>query len=227
MFFPERILSIAPGDRVLEVGPGGSPHPRADVLLERLFDSQAEAEEQRGRTPGIRTDKEIVFFDGKTFPFKDKEFDYVICSHVLEHVDDVDDFVREMVRVARKGYLEYPLIYYEYLYNFSVHINLLKLNDGTLCWIRKSDTQLHSFSEVQKFFYQSLAAGNSALIDQLHEFFFEGFEWRGALETERLYDVDRFCRYDFQLPPGLGTANGNSLARKVLHMLKRFWRRHP
>ena len=48
MFFPERIRSIRNTDRVLEIGPGGSPHPRSDILLEKKFENLKEAEAQRG-----------------------------------------------------------------------------------------------------------------------------------------------------------------------------------
>ena len=71
MFFPERILSIKPGDRVLDVGPGGTPHPRADVLLERNFD-QMEAAAQRGYAAPMPTDIRTVFLTVDVFRSKTK-----------------------------------------------------------------------------------------------------------------------------------------------------------
>jgi SAM-dependent methyltransferase len=41
-------------------------------------------------------------------PFKDKEFDYVICSHVLEHVPDPFKLKAEIERVGKAGYIELP-----------------------------------------------------------------------------------------------------------------------
>ena len=41
-------------------------------------------------------------------PFKDKEFDYVILSHVLEHVPNLLEFVSELERIAKAGYIELP-----------------------------------------------------------------------------------------------------------------------
>jgi len=41
-------------------------------------------------------------------PFKDKEFDYVILSHVLEHVPNLIEFVKEVERVSKAGYIELP-----------------------------------------------------------------------------------------------------------------------
>ena len=45
---------------------------------------------------------------GKKLPFSDKEFDYVILSHVLEHVEDIVKFKSELERVAKSGYIELP-----------------------------------------------------------------------------------------------------------------------
>ena len=44
----------------------------------------------------------------KKLPFKDKEFDYVILSHVLEHVDDIQEFSKEIERISNAGYIELP-----------------------------------------------------------------------------------------------------------------------
>lgn len=34
MFFPDRITITRTNDKVLEIGSGGTPHPRSNVLLE-------------------------------------------------------------------------------------------------------------------------------------------------------------------------------------------------
>ncbi len=185
MFFPELIKSITQTDRVLEIGPGGTPYHRADILLEKRFSVPDEAVCQRGNTPELKTDKKIVFYNGTVFPFQDKEFDYVICSHVLEHVQDVELFVNELFRIAPKGYIEFPTIYYEYLYNFPVHLNLLKMTEDTLYYLPKSATSLSDFELVQTFFLESLNKGYSHLVDQLKPMMFEGFEWTKPFSVRR------------------------------------------
>jgi ubiquinone/menaquinone biosynthesis C-methylase UbiE len=52
--------------------------------------------------------KRFVKIDKKVLPFKDKEFDYVIASHVIEHVKDFEFFLKELERIADKGYIELP-----------------------------------------------------------------------------------------------------------------------
>ena len=54
--------------------------------------------------------KKFIKINEKKLPFKDKEFDFVIASHVLEHVEDPQFFIKELERVAAKGYIELPTI---------------------------------------------------------------------------------------------------------------------
>ena len=63
----------------------------------------------------------FVHADGEKLPFKDKEFDYVICNQVLEHVEHPEAFVKELCRVARRGYIETPRLLGEYLFPKKSH----------------------------------------------------------------------------------------------------------
>lgn len=184
MFFPERIRQIRKSDRVLEIGPGATPHPRSDVLLERIFD-EAEASRQRGGGFGLATSKALVFYDGERFPFDDNSFDYVICSHVIEHVEDVEAFCSEMFRVAKRGYLEYPTIYYEYIYNFSVHKQLINFKEDELLHLPKNETGLQQFQPVHDFYYRTLEIGYSDLVDDMRDIMFQGFEWSVPFKIRR------------------------------------------
>jgi FkbM family methyltransferase len=176
MFFPNRITKIQPGDRVLEIGPGGLPHPRSDVFLELALDEDSLVA-QRGNADALVTNKQVVYYDGGKFPFKDNEFDYVICSHVLEHVPRLDAFVAEMFRVARAGYVEYPTAYYEYLYNYDVHLNLLAKHGDTIRYMPKSKLPFKAFAPVQDFMRQTQSQGYFSFVDQLVDYMGEGFEW--------------------------------------------------
>jgi SAM-dependent methyltransferase len=187
--FPKRIRSISHDAKVLDIGPGNSPHPRADVLLEKRFENLEEAYQQRGKTGGLVTNKRVVYFDGVEFPFADKEFDYIICSHVLEHVPDVEQFMKEVFRVGKAGYFEFPSIYYEYLYNFNVHLQLLGYANGELRFIRKRDSQLNVFRCVQKMLYRSLEQEHVDLVNDLKHVMFIGFEWNKPFPVRKALDI--------------------------------------
>ncbi len=53
-------------------------------------------------------EKKFTQIKEKKLPFKDKEFDFVIASHVIEHVEDFEFFIKELERISSKGYIELP-----------------------------------------------------------------------------------------------------------------------
>ena len=52
--------------------------------------------------------KKFVRIKEKKLPFKDNEFDFVISSHVIEHVEDFQFFISEIERITKQGYIELP-----------------------------------------------------------------------------------------------------------------------
>jgi len=52
--------------------------------------------------------KKFIKINDKKLPFKDKEFDFVIASHVIEHIEDFEFFINELERITTKGYIELP-----------------------------------------------------------------------------------------------------------------------
>lgn len=52
---------------------------------------------------GMTRSPDIVDFDGRTIPFPDESFDEVLCTEVLEHVEDPAALIAEMRRVLRRG----------------------------------------------------------------------------------------------------------------------------
>jgi len=194
MMFPELLVSINEKDKVLEIGPGSSPFYRSDVLLEISL-TEEELARQRGFTEPLVTNKEIVYFSGKEFPFKDKEFDYVICSHVLEHIEeeDIPFFISELTRVANKGYLEFPTPYYDYLYNFDVHKTFVFFDDEVIKYSSKDNFNLKQFKPLQYFFYRTLELGEESILLTYRGYFFQGFEWFNSINYQRVVDLNELA----------------------------------
>lgn len=57
---------------------------------------------------GFYKNKKFVRIKDKRLPFIDNEFDFVISSHVIEHVEDFKFFISEIERVTAQGYIELP-----------------------------------------------------------------------------------------------------------------------
>lgn len=100
---------------VLEIGSGGNPYPRANVLL----DAHEETIE-RWFTPLVK-DRPLVLGIAERLPFKDKSFDFIIASHVLEHSTDPDSFLCEIQRVGKAGYIEAPDAFFEKIIPYTFH----------------------------------------------------------------------------------------------------------
>lgn len=132
-------LGIPPSFLVLEVGSGGNPYPRANVLL----DAYEETRERHWTT--LIHDRPTVLSFGENLPFKDKSFDYVIAAHVLEHTPYPEKFLAELQRVARAGYIETPDAFMERINPYKDHRLEVTLRDEGLvirkkpAWIYDSD----------------------------------------------------------------------------------------
>lgn len=200
MFFPKKIKSIRPRDRVLEIGPGATPHSRSNAFLEIVFDTDQLKILQRGgllKEPDFAR-RPVYYYDGGKFPFDDKQFDYVICSHVIEHVHDVTGFANEIFRVGGgRGYLEYPLITYEYLYDFGVHLNFVKFDFelNVLRYLPKQETSFSEFAAVTAIFNRMLVSGWGDLWASNKELFFEGVEFNRPFAVEKTGELEKL------LPP--------------------------
>jgi SAM-dependent methyltransferase len=199
MFFPERITLVKKTDRVLEVGPGSTPHPRSDVLLERKYDNEAEFRLQRGNTDALQTNKKVVLYEGGNFPFANKEFDYVICSHVLEHVEDPPSFLKEVFRVGKKGYIEFPTSYYDFVYNIPVHKVLLMHKKGKIFWLPKSETAFEAVKPFQDFLFATLMKEHFGMVNSLREYFVQGFEWEEVVAIEKAKAIEDLCLDNSQI----------------------------
>lgn len=102
---------IPPEFRVLDIGPGAYPFKRADVYLDHSEEILAPLKEE-GRTT-------ILGHIESGLPeIRDHEFDYVWCSHVLEHVNDPVACAATLSRIARSGTVVMPSAVKESIFNF-------------------------------------------------------------------------------------------------------------
>lgn len=107
-------FDIAPGSVVLDIGSGAYPFPLATVLCDRFIETT------RHRYEKIVLDRRpFLLIDIEHMPFPDKIFDFVYCSHVLEHVDNPLQGCAEIVRVGKRGYIETPTLAKDMLFSWA------------------------------------------------------------------------------------------------------------
>jgi hypothetical protein len=124
MYLPNADLimsQLPPNATVLDIGGWAHPFNRANYVMD------AEPYETRGwynrtfakNNPFPAIGGSVEHFTAETwinrdicektpYPFRDKELDYVICSHTLEDIRDPLWVCSEMVRIGKAGYVEIP-----------------------------------------------------------------------------------------------------------------------
>lgn len=155
-FFERKIFvkNIKKEDLVLDIGSGDKPFWRADVIVDKYL-----------KDNGQRHSGSIIYDRRKTFveadvenlPFKDKVFDFVFCSHLLEHVNDPEKAIKELVRVSKKGYIEVPNSILDLLKPFPPHLWYCLFVDNTLIFKQREkntndDFFIKSIGNFGKFF---------------------------------------------------------------------------
>ncbi|NJB67074.1 SAM-dependent methyltransferase/predicted O-methyltransferase YrrM [Desulfobaculum xiamenense] len=97
---------ITPGDAVLDIGSGHIPFPLATHLADLSLSDGSVG--RGGRAFARREGLPVAECPVEKMPFADGQFDFAYCSHVLEHATDPQRACRELMRVARRGYIETP-----------------------------------------------------------------------------------------------------------------------
>ena len=102
-------LQLNGAKRILDVGGAGNVSRHATHVIDQLSYEWGQAWPQKGTT-AIPPENWIVhdICSSRPFPFPDKYFDFVICSHTLEDVRDPIRVCEEMSRVGKAGYIETP-----------------------------------------------------------------------------------------------------------------------
>lgn len=210
-------VPVGPSALVLEVGAGGNPYPRSNVLLDG-FEASLERQEK-----SLVKDRPLVLGLCENLPFRDKSFDFVIASHVLEHTDDPDKFLSELQRVAKAGYIETPDAFFERINPFTFHrLEVTEEGGGLAIWKKKGwqvDPELIGLYEKKLKKDAAFQKFIRVFPDPVHMRFY----WSGAIKYQVLNPREDAS---WEYPPQIkSTGGGNSVKEAIRSLYLRFFRR--
>lgn len=194
---------------VLEVGSGGNPYPRANVLLDAYEDTR-----ERHWVPLV-TDRPFVFGYIEQLPFKTDSFDFLIASHVLEHSRDPEQTLTEFQRVAKAGYIEVPDAFMERVNPYKDHRLELTVRNDQLLMRYKFDWIIDK-ELVELYEYRVKAVLTRDLIPSRPFHFMVRYYWRRPINYQILNRG-----VDIQWPPPTSNVvrSGTSRATRVRERL--------
>ena len=160
--------------KILDIGCGYRANENANVLADVQDLSH------------IYKDRKFVKITTDKLPFADKEFDFVIASHVIEHVEDFESFIKELERISSQGYIELPSRLADNLVfeNKEDHIWWFNYDDENRKIIASKRNQL-----VEPFMTVSTA---KVFEDIFRESFILEVEWKEKID----YKIDNQIRYE-------------------------------
>ena len=190
-------FDIQPGMRVLDIGSGGDPFPRATILVERYLEPVFRGESL------VTHGKPLVVADVNELPFPSKSFDFVYSAHVLEVVEDPLQASKEIMRVGKRGYIETPTEAKDMLFAWARDIQKWYVVGiaSNLCFFEYSDRKLlgiNSDAWSQVIFDKWQHPLQSMFWDN-QDIFNVMFEWE-----------DRFSVFVFYLDGSVRTFNTSS-----------------
>ena len=168
--------------KVLDIGSGGHPFKHATHLADKFPNETTHRVE-----PLNRDGRPFFEVDIERLPFDKKAYDFVFCSHVLEHLDHPGDAMREIMRVGKSGYIEIPTRLSDIIFNFTfleehhkwhglVTDNTVILTEWTDCERKKykhnffNAIQSDHTNDMQSFFEEN------------REVFFHSLRWNSSFD---------------------------------------------
>lgn len=209
-------------DLVLEVGSGGNPYFRANILCDAYVETQ-----ERFFVPLIH-DRPTIIASAENLPFKDGAFDFVIASHVLEHSADPKKFLEEIQRVGKAGYIEVPDAFMERLTHYTFHKLEITERDGRLL-IRKKKNFIQDNELAGLFDYKAIKVFPEVIFKYPFHFHIR-YYWSKDEGGIKYKIINPEYKFDWESPsaaPGSSEAGKLSLKTRfnktILFLFRRFF----
>jgi SAM-dependent methyltransferase len=153
--------------RTLDVGCGSKPYEKLFLYSTEYIGLEVNRENKSAE----------YYYDGKTFPFSDEEFDSVITSQVFEHVFNPDEFLREIHRVLNPGgilLLTTPFVWDEHTQPFDYAryssyglMHILNRNGFEIVEMRKSLNDIRVIAQMLNAYIYKKTVSRYAVLNYL------------------------------------------------------------
>lgn len=203
------ILKIKPAEKVIDIGGGDNPFPRADVVVEP-YPHDSSHRSGTAALPGIT----YVQAFAEHLPFKDREFDVAISRQVLEHVQSPAAACREMIRTAKRGYIETPHKIYDIILGPNPSHNwFITLENNKLVFERRRFVR-HPFRHPGLAAAPSSAAAQFLLHYEFANLINVQFYWEDKFDFEI---IDHAEGFDYSNPVHAAEAHLDMAVCSLLH----------
>ena len=123
---------------ILDVGCGQNPLPQATHYCDAYPDKNVSRGADLNTKVIGKKEFKIANLD-EGLPYKDKEFDWVHCDNVLEHVKDPIKCCKELMRVSKAGYICCPTNIWEVLFRRGYHKWTVSMEENKLIFTLKTE----------------------------------------------------------------------------------------
>lgn len=153
LFFHLKDLASELKGRVLDFGCGAKPYRQFFLQCEDYIGCDVKISGHPHQTETID-----VYYDGKSLPFDDGEFDGIFSSEVFEHIFNLEEIMRELHRCLRQGgimLVSVPFVWneHEVPYDFGRYTSfglcdLLERNGFNILEVRKSTSWVETIFQM-------------------------------------------------------------------------------
>jgi SAM-dependent methyltransferase len=162
--------------RAVDVGCGPNPVEGCDAYTDAYPDSPV------SRSGGVVSADLPNFHTApiEQLPFRDGDFDFSYCRHVLEHVEQPAVAIAELERISRAGYIETPSYWNEIAFGKRYHRWMVLLLDGVLHFIPKTPATDRPFGDFLIRAFEQTDEGRRLRASR-DELFVNVLYWRGNI----------------------------------------------
>jgi hypothetical protein len=129
------VIQLPDNSIIADIGYGIDPVKGATYYIDR---DQGESPDRAGERAAYVTPEKFIQADVENgIPLPDHSCDFVVASHIIEHLENPVAFCKELSRIGKAGYIETPGLIQELRHNLEVHKWFVTKYGDTLILIRK------------------------------------------------------------------------------------------